>query len=351
MFRRFRRGGGEHRCDLFAGRYGYDLELHKVRPNRRPLLEAGDIVRFHKLETAAQIGGDPATNVGQTLRALPSLLAEAAVDSSGILVSEMFDHHEQHNGPFRWLQETRADQRGLVRSSDFRGCFDFCKAAVTSGINSAAICACAAVVKWMRSKEKYSGGKTGSKTIGLMPRSRNRRSIAAILAARCSLVPKNLRSLPPGCKMTKWVPSGAEESMRCNIPAVVAATTPALMTYACRPLALRRASSRAGNALCPPTPHPHVLLAPTATIWTGSAAAGLHAIGRRTTANAPTNLRLMAIDSTPKAQCTSSNASPPSGPSMDSGPPLAASSTPSPRPNAPITSPPPATMRRDRIRL
>ena len=41
----------------------------------------------------------------------------------------------------------------------------------------------------------------------------------------------------------------------------------------------------------------------------------------------------------------------PSGPSMGSGPPLAASSTPSPRPNAPITSPPPATMRRDRIRL
>src|SRR5215218_2193707 len=105
-----------------------------------------------------------------------------------------------------------------------------------------------------------------------------------------------------------------------------------------------------GNALCLPTPHPQVLLAPTATIWTGSAAAGLHAIGRRTTTNAPTNLRLMAIDSTPKAQCTSSNASPPSGPSMDSGPPLAASSTPSPRPNAPITSPPPATMRRDRIR-
>src|SRR3954447_25547463 len=181
---------------------------------------------------------------------------------------------------------------------------DFCKAAVTSGTSSAAICACAAVVKWMRSNEKYSGGKTGSKTISLMPRSRNRRSIAPILAARCSLVPKNLRSLPPGCKMTKSVPGGAAESMRRSIPAVVAATTPALMTWASRPFALRRASSCAGNALCLPTPHPQVLLAPTATIWTGSAAAGLHAIGRRTTTNAPTNLRLMmSIAQTKNALC------------------------------------------------
>src|SRR3954452_16966980 len=51
---------------------------------------------------------------------------------------------------------------------------------LTSGTNSAAICACAVVVKWMPSKEKYSAGKTGSKTMSLMPRSRNRRSIAAI---------------------------------------------------------------------------------------------------------------------------------------------------------------------------
>ena len=50
--------------------------------------------------------------------------------------------------------------------------------------------------------------------------------------------------------------------MRRSIPAVVAATTPALMTCASRPFALRRASSCAGNALCLPTPHPQVLRPP-----------------------------------------------------------------------------------------
>jgi len=85
---------------------------------------------------------------------LPSLLAEAAVNSSGILISEMLDYHEQHNGISRWTRETLGDQRDLAPFCDFLDCFDFCTAAVTSGTNSAAICACAVVVKWMRSKEK-----------------------------------------------------------------------------------------------------------------------------------------------------------------------------------------------------
>src|SRR5262245_28222607 len=63
----------------------------------------------------------------------------------------------------------------------------------------------------------------------LIERARSRRSISARLAARCSLVPKKRRSLPPGCRIAMSVPFGTSLSMRRSIIAVVSNGTPALV--------------------------------------------------------------------------------------------------------------------------
>src|SRR5438874_5028406 len=97
--------------------------------------------------------------------------------------------------------------------------------------------------------------------------------MVAILAARCSFVPRKRRSLAPGCKITMSVPLGTSLSIRLSMPAVVSNGTPALMTCASMPLASSKASNLAGYAPCLPTYQPCVLLAPIATIRSCAAAA------------------------------------------------------------------------------
>src|SRR5207244_9149862 len=65
-------------------------------PLRDPALQQGDVVAFHHLEAAAEIGGDPAADEGQALGHLAALVAEMAIDRLGVLVAVGLDDHEQH---------------------------------------------------------------------------------------------------------------------------------------------------------------------------------------------------------------------------------------------------------------
>src|SRR4029078_5456230 len=87
------------RAGFGGGEDGYDLALHQVAPLQHPLLEKPQVVAFHHLEATVEVGLNPAPNIGEAVRHLAALLAQAAVDRLGVAILEALDDHKVHAGP------------------------------------------------------------------------------------------------------------------------------------------------------------------------------------------------------------------------------------------------------------
>jgi hypothetical protein len=75
-----------------------DLEVDDIAPARDPLLERLDVVAFHELKAATEVGLDPAVDVAQALGKHPALAPHSPVDGLRPLPRELLDNHEEH-GP------------------------------------------------------------------------------------------------------------------------------------------------------------------------------------------------------------------------------------------------------------
>src|SRR6516225_9816874 len=82
---------------LLAGHDRNDFEVGEIGPLGDPLLKERDVAAFHQLETAAEVGRDPAVHELQTVGHEPALLMEPPVHGFSVLVPELLDHHEQHD--------------------------------------------------------------------------------------------------------------------------------------------------------------------------------------------------------------------------------------------------------------
>src|SRR5262245_21418196 len=77
---------------LVARNHRHDLEGRAgLAPVQGPLLEESQIVAAHKLETAGEVGLDPAVDVFQPLRQQAPLVAHALVDRYHVVVAEPLD--------------------------------------------------------------------------------------------------------------------------------------------------------------------------------------------------------------------------------------------------------------------
>src|SRR5215469_14407207 len=84
---------------VLARHYWHDLERHQIGPTGYPALQQGNVIRFHQLETPAEVGRHPAAYKLQSNRHHASLVAQAAIDRLGVLITESFDDHEHHRRP------------------------------------------------------------------------------------------------------------------------------------------------------------------------------------------------------------------------------------------------------------
>src|SRR5579871_2287597 len=85
-----------HRARLGACDDRHDLERHaQAAPLQNPGLDQPEIVAAHELETAREIGLDPAVEMLEALRQRPTALIETTVDRDHVVVAEPLDHHEQ----------------------------------------------------------------------------------------------------------------------------------------------------------------------------------------------------------------------------------------------------------------
>src|SRR6516164_8669707 len=83
-------------CRVLALHHRHDPERHQIRPAGYPALQHRDVVRFHQLEAAAEVGCHPAAYELQSIWHHASLFAQAAIDRPGVLIAESFNDHEHH---------------------------------------------------------------------------------------------------------------------------------------------------------------------------------------------------------------------------------------------------------------
>jgi len=97
-------GSTEKRRDdgacLGARHHRHDLEADaQPVPAQHPLLQQPQVVALHELEAAREVRLDPAVDVTQPFRQRTPAVAHLAVDRQHVVVTEAFDHHEEHGLP------------------------------------------------------------------------------------------------------------------------------------------------------------------------------------------------------------------------------------------------------------
>src|SRR5260370_32487164 len=82
---------------LLARNDGHDLECHsQALTVQDPLLKQPQIVAFHQLKAAVEVGLDPAPDISQPFGEFDPGIAHPLVDRDRVPVLETLDHHEEH---------------------------------------------------------------------------------------------------------------------------------------------------------------------------------------------------------------------------------------------------------------
>ena len=64
------------------------------------MLQEGNVVAFYDLKATSQVCRHPTADKADPVRHQTPPFTEPGINSLGIVVAEMLDHHKQHHGPF-----------------------------------------------------------------------------------------------------------------------------------------------------------------------------------------------------------------------------------------------------------